>query len=91
MYYNTNTETGEVLKQSHAKALTQEQKILRYFQDHPSREFTPFDIQRNVLYDSPVTSVRRAMTDLTTDGKLEKTDTQKMGKFSKMNYCWKLA
>ena len=90
MYYNTNNEVGEVLKQSHVRSETQADKILRYFKNNPGREFTPFEIQRNVLYDSPVTSVRRAMTDLTNGGKLEKTSSQKMGKYSKMNYCWKL-
>jgi len=53
---------------------------------------TPFDIQEalGILYDlnAPITSVRRAITDLTTEEKLVKTDIMKKGKYGKEVHCW---
>ena len=55
---------------------------------------TPFDIQEALtnLYDldAPITSVRRAITDLTTEDRLIKTDIMKKGKYGKEVHCWKL-
>ena len=55
---------------------------------------TPFDIQEALsnLYDlnAPITSVRRAITDLTTEDKLIKTDIMKKGIYGKEVHCWKL-
>ena len=54
---------------------------------------TPFDIQDAIraLYSVkvPITSVRRAMTDLTTEGWLTKTDIMKKGRYGKEVHCWK--
>ena len=38
----------------------------------------------------PITSVRRAMTDLTNDGKLIKTKFKRLGSFGRMVYTWTL-
>ena len=40
---------------------------------------------------APLTSIRRAMTTLTKDGKLIKTDKQVPGIYGTPNYKWKLA
>ena len=39
----------------------------------------------------PITSIRRAITDLTNAGKLTKTDTMKLGRYGKHVHTWKLA
>mgnify|MGYP003113815151 CR=1 FL=1 len=38
----------------------------------------------------PITSVRRAMSDLTKQGILEKTDEQGVGYYGKKEYMWRL-
>ena len=40
---------------------------------------TPFDIQDDVGHHVPITSIRRAITDLTEKGLLSKSDTMKLG------------
>ena len=36
----------------------------------------------------PITSIRRAITNLESEGLLHKTDIQKPGVYGKLNYCW---
>ena len=94
MYYNTNKEISTTLKSSRRKARTQEEIILELFKRNPKFHMTPFDIQDalSALYDldAPITSVRRAITDLTTESQLVKTDIMKKGKYGKEVHCWKL-
>ena len=93
MYYNTNEESGKTLNNSRRKAETQEEIILDLFKRNPKFHMTPFDIQDAIraLYSVkvPITSVRRAMTDLTTEGWLIKTDIMKKGRYGKEVHCWK--
>ena len=91
MYYNTNNETGEILQESRENARTQGGVILQYFQDNPREELTPFEIKTTLRMRAPITSIRRAISDLTTEGKLKKTDTLKAGIYGKKCHCWKLA
>ena len=85
-YFNTNKETGAVLGRSEEKAGTQEEIIYRHFLRYPKRTmgFSPSQL-RIVLPDSPITSIRRALTNLTTAGKLTKTKTMTLGGYGKMN------
>jgi|TARA_Y100001963_G_C6665200_1_gene392369 hypothetical protein len=87
-YYNTTNLKGSTLKNSRKKAKTQEDLILAWFKKH-KRAYTPCEVRDKVLRDSPLTSVRRAMTNLTEKGYLIKTTLTKMGKYGKFNYCWK--
>jgi DNA replication protein DnaD len=92
MYYNTNNESGQTLKESKKKTETQEDKILEFFQEFPFLDLNPFDIQHRVFNDStPITSVRRALTDLSNKGKLIKTNRVVNGIYGKNNHTWKLA
>ena len=81
MYYNTNNESSSTLKRSKRRAASQEEIILDLFKRNPNFHMTPFDIQEALtnLYDldAPITSVRRAITDLTTEDRLIKTDIMK--------------
>ena len=90
MYYNTNEETGEVLTESRNRAETQGGIIYKYFRDNPRAELTPFEIKAVLRMRAPITSIRRAITDLTTEGKLEKTSTLKSGSYGKKCHCWRL-
>jgi len=91
-YYNTTNITGESLKQAWTNAVSQEDKIIVLLMKYPETAFTPFEVLNRVFPDEnvPVTSVRRALTNLTDDGKIIKTDCQRKGKYGKLCYCWKL-
>ena len=94
MYYNTNDETGETLQNSRSNSVNQENMILAIFETYPNESLTPFDIE-DFAHDQEVhwliTSIRRAITDLTNAGKLNKTETKKLGRYGKFVHTWKLA
>lgn len=87
-YYNTNNETGDTLTTSRRNTTTQETNILTIFRGRPGRPMTPFDVQDDLGHEVPITSIRRAITDLTFRGLLRKTSTMRSGRFGKMNHCW---
>ena len=91
VFYNTINLTGDELAKSIANAKTQDEKIYNYFLLNPEKLFTPFDVL-NAVFDSdtPITSVRRSITNLEQNGKLTKTNVQKGETFGKPNYMWKL-
>jgi len=91
LFYNTINETGNELKTSRAKSWGQDERVLGLFMEYPEAKLTPFEVLEFLgLKNVPVTSIRRSMNSLTRDGKLEKTNEQKMGNYGKRNYCWKL-
>ena len=89
-YYNTLSESGEDLKDSQVKAETQKDKIFRYLKCWSGIEKSPSQLHYELFGRSstPITSVRRAISDLTKEGKLEKTENKKQGKYGKDEYCW---
>lgn len=92
MYYNTTNLSGESLVNSKDSAMKQEERIHEFFKCNANREMSPFDVEE-ALYSNtmvPITSIRRAITNLTTDQKLVKTNTQRTGPYGKPSYCWKL-
>lgn len=90
-YYNTTHKTGDDLKVVTEKAIGLQKKIEAYFKLFPDKEFTPPQIMENLHITAPLTSVRRAISNLTTDGILIKTSNLKMGIYGQSNYTWKLA
>lgn len=91
-FYNTIRENGDVLRESIRKAKTQEEKIEAFFRSYPDKSFTPFDIMYAGVFDNdvPITSIRRAITNLEKRNVLEKTVEKREGAYGKDNYCWKL-
>jgi len=88
-YYNTTEETGSELAESHAKAKTQEQKILLCF--HAQGNPLSASVLCEMLNDAyPITSIRRALTDMTNQGDLEKTEKKVMGRYGKKEHQWRL-
>ena len=88
-YYNTTDETGSELAESHAKAKTQEKKILLCFHDQGNP--LSASVLCEMLNDAyPITSIRRALTDMTNQGDLEKTDKKVMGRYGKREHQWQL-
>lgn len=90
-YFNTNELTGARLAAADAKALTQEEAVLRHFRRHPGLYLTPDQVLAVMAPRTPLTSVRRAMTNLTTRGLLVKTDRLKEGPYGSPAHCWVLA
>ena len=95
MYHNTTESTGEELKTYRKKALTQEQKILEYLKQDPYRPITPSAAWRWIFKgekgNTPIGSVRRALTELTNDGHLVKTTAQTKGPYNRPEFIWRLA
>tara|TARA_Y100001938_G_C8030360_1_gene400298 strand:+ start:400 stop:690 length:291 start_codon:yes stop_codon:yes gene_type:complete len=89
MYYNTNNETGHTLNSSRNQAKSQEELIYSLFERNQNAYITPFEIHDLLETLSPITSIRRAISNLTKDGKLVKTDKMKEGPYGKKIHCWK--
>ena len=91
-FHNTIALEGQDLLEAIDKAKTQEEKTLIFFRNSVGKEFTPDEVTKLVFKDScPITSVRRAMSNLTRMGKIYKTENKKAGRFGSPNYMWKLS
>ena len=88
MYYNTNNETGSKLKASRSKTSRQRDIILNIFKRGTT--LSPEDVLRFSGLKAPITSIRRAITDLTDEGLLEKTEIRKKGIYGKLVHTWRL-
>jgi len=91
-FYNTTGENKSVVEKTEASNSKQENLILSLFINHPFEEYTPFEVSKYLnLPNVPITSVRRAITNLTQKGFLFKTENKKQGDYGKINFCWRLA
>jgi hypothetical protein len=88
-FFNTTNESGDKLKSYMEQALTQEELIMCVFRDE-KRPLTPDEVQGIALKGTPLTSVRRAITNLTTKEQLVKTVIKREGSYGRDTYCWKL-
>ena len=88
-FYNTIHETGSALKESHHRARSQEDRILNYFLMF-GKSLSPSMILQKMNLNCPLTSVRRAITNLTLDNKLIKTDKYAIGTYGKREHLWRL-
>ena len=91
MYHNTLAHEGETLISYQQKAMSQDELILEVFTDWDIVDFTPSEMRRYALTGAPLTSVRRSMNTLTKQGKLIKTDEQRMGPYGRPETVWRLA
>lgn len=89
-FYNTIRVGSHELNEAIRKVEKQNDRVYEIMKQ-VNKSMTPFQVQRVylLLFGSvPITSIRRAMTSLTNDGKLEKLDEKRQGQFGQMNYCW---
>ena len=90
-YYNTNKEFGDELKNSNTKAKSQEDAIMVLFRDRiklsASEVWHIYDDKGN----TPITSIRRAITNLYKNGVLVKTDETKDGIYGKKEHIYKIS
>lgn len=92
-FYNTIHAEQQTLIDFEYNNLNQSEKVLAYFKIHHTRSFTPFDVQTaftKMGYNYPITSIRRAITDLTIQGSLimHPKEHMKVGGFGKPNHTW---
>lgn len=91
-YFNTTHLNGKELKQAIQAAEGQEAKIMAFFEGRPHGNYTPWEVQDFIgLVNTPITSIRRAITNLTDAGKLKKTTVQRPGPYRNVAYAWELA
>lgn len=90
-FHNTIGASKKELIVLDEKCKTQEDKVLDYFKKNPELHCSPTDVWSAIgLYETPVTSIRRAMSNLTRDGFLEKTNVKVNGIYGVKTFCWKL-
>ena len=92
-FYNTVRLTAAQLIKANAKAITQEEKIHNLFKSMPlvnGKGLTPSQvlIKTPGLGKIPLTSVRRAMSNLTRDTRLIKTDETIEGPYGMPEHVW---
>lgn len=92
-FHNTINASGETLVAHTITCKSQEERILAIFKEsEPNTLLDPVDVlaRYSKLYNLvPLTSIRRAMTNLTSDNKLIKTSLMKQGAYGKPNFLWK--
>ena len=100
MFYNTNNETGDTLKESQKKAKSQDEMVLDYFKNYDNLGATPERVLRHFKimeklseskwHNTPITSIRRSFSNLRKKGLIEKTGQTIEGDFGKQINIWKL-
>lgn len=73
-------------------ARKQEDIVLDWFMAHPERGWTPEQVHKHVFDERvPLTSVRRAFTDLASANKLDMTMEVRVGNYGATCHVWRLA
>jgi len=81
--------TGMDVTKKKEKAKTQNAQVCEYFYRHPGQRFTAWEINERMGWpERRITSTRRAMTDLTKAGYLEKLDETRLGIDGEPNHLW---
>lgn len=89
-YFNTTRESGQTLIDFHRKAKRQEDDILEIFKEF--KKLSPshclMKYQQRTGKNPPLTSIRRAITNLTDDGKLAMTNEKMKGSYKRDEHIW---
>ena len=88
-YYNTIEEVGSALTESNKKTRKQEDLIYSLFVKR-NQPLSPSMVLNECGLNCPITSIRRAITDLTNSGRIVKTDLQVKGMYGKAEHLWQL-
>jgi hypothetical protein len=84
-YFNTTNESGKQLEIFNESANNQEEQILNLMKLY--KKLSPSDVNK-YFTNYPLTSVRRALTNLSNQGKLIKTDEKKVGIYGRYEFIW---
>ena len=91
LFYNTTNEKGTALKACVRAVNRQETEVLVKFSEL-SEKFdcmAPSELH-NLMPQYPITSIRRAITNLTDAGYLRKTHVKIMSPWNRREHCWEL-
>ena len=89
-HFNTTHESGALLKKYAAKAGTQNAKVLAIITQHYPSGATASNIMRMFTDNTPITSIRRALTTLYDAGILDKTNERREGLYGRSECVYKL-
>lgn len=93
MFYNTISLEGAELSKAKADTSKQEELIKAIFKKNPSTPISPSEIldviSSHYKLNWPLTSIRRAITNLTDDTVLIKLSTMKDGIYGKPEHTWR--
>jgi hypothetical protein len=95
IFHDTVPAPIELLGKYRKKAVRQKEIVLQFFRDRYSMNFTPAEVFEGISLTENncilLTSVRRAITDLTKEGKLTKCDysERREGGFGHPNRTWR--
>lgn len=91
-YFNTTHVRGQQLRAYQEAGEDQENIITLFFQNHPTSEWTPEDLQKYHPWfaRTPLTSIRRAFTNLKNSGFIFKTAHQVKGMYGRPIYTWRI-
>jgi hypothetical protein len=89
-YYNTTNSKGLELKERRAKAKSQKEVIKRLYSSY-EEGLSPGDVYDLVDRKWPITSIRRAITNLTKEGYLIKTERTASGIYGREEHVWSKA
>lgn len=95
-FHNTVHIQGTEQEKADCKAYTQDQLVLNFFRNNADQEFTPAEVYKSMLQQktinelTPITSIRRAICNLTTACYLVKQQTKRPGMYGMVNFTWKL-
>jgi Fe2+ or Zn2+ uptake regulation protein len=91
-FFNTTGETDN-LPEYNSKAATQNERVLKILTEAKTH-LTPAEVWARYCkyYNSktPITSIRRSMSNLTKKEKLEMVYVKKIGLFGRPNYQWRI-
>lgn len=89
LYYNTNKEDIQQVNSSLSKAKTQERIIYKLFLK-TKQPISPSNVFKSLNFIWPITSIRRAITNLTSENKIVKTSNTVKGMYGKQEHLWSL-
>jgi len=89
-YYNTTEIKETELHHIRSESRNQEDLVIKYMQLYPGRNWSPSEIWIEVFNrkEGILNSVRRAITNLTSKGKIFKTNKQREGPYGRPEYIW---
>lgn len=96
-YFKTTSLTSDELQERIKTADTQENIIQDFFNKHPQEKFTASDLEHILKSEerigpgTPITSIRRALTNLKNDGRINKLDEFKKGPYGMNEHYYQLS
>lgn len=89
-FYNTTGETGEQLEEYRERAITQEDSLTMLFEAVPHVALSPWQVEGMLEGAWPITSIRRAITNLQQRGVLIRTERKRRGRYGRPESLWQL-